>query len=180
MTVAHFGAMAVPWTVSWDTEERFYLGKCPIFGQPAIMQDVAPQQGKPLFAKPHMQRQREAIAAARCDLCGKPLKIATKVSLSRARPQPHGAQGWAILQVEPLLHRACARESVRWCPSLKRQIEAGLLRVRQVTQHRAQCAIMDPAYVETITGTASRALGHAKVELLNWIDRDLDWLHEAS
>ncbi len=172
-----FGNTPVPNTASWSAEERFFIAPCPLFGgQPALCQDVAQGEGKPLFGKPHSQRQREAIARCLCDLCGRPMKVCTKVSLSHARPQPHGANGWAILQVDPMLHKACAAESVRFCPSLRRDIEAGTLMIRQVTRWRAQCAVMDEVYVESVTGQRRKALGHAKVELLAWIDRDPEWL----
>jgi hypothetical protein len=35
---------------------------------------------------------------------------------------------------------------------------------------------MDEIYVETLTGEARKACGHAKVHLLDWIDRDEAWL----
>jgi hypothetical protein len=172
-----FGNTPVPWTVSWSSEEAFYLAPEPMFGDRlAICQHDAPGEGKPLFGKPHMQRQRQAIGRGLCDLCGRPLKLSTKVSLSHARPQPHGAEGWAILQVEPMLHRRCAFDCLRFCPSLGRDINQGTLRVRQVTRWRAQCATMMPAYVKQVTGQDEIALGHAKVELLAWVDRDEHWL----
>lgn len=120
------------------------------------------------------------MARGLCDLCGKPLKLATKVSLSQARPVPHGAEGWAILQVESMLHKSCARESMRWCPDLKKQAKNGLLRIRQVTAWRPQCAVMSAVYVEEVTGQHVSALGHGKIELLRWIDRDLAWLEGAA
>lgn len=171
-----FGNTPVPNTSSWSAEEHFFIAPCRYFGSAAVCQDEAQDVGKPAFGKPHSQRQRAAIALCLCDLCGKPMKVSTKVSLSHARPQPHGAQGWAILQVEPMLHRVCAAESVRFCPSLRRDIAAGTLMIRQVTRWRAQVAIMDEAYVETLTGEGRKALGHAKVELLSWVDRDAAWL----
>lgn len=180
--IARFGASAVPWTVSWSAEEQFFIGPCPHFkvAIPAVRQQSAPGQGKPQFGKPHMDRQREAMAKGLCDLCGKSLKTATKVSLSNARPQPHGAQGWAILQVEPMLHRACALESMRFCPALKAQIAAGDLHVRQVTGWRPQCAVMTEEYVASVTGQSLKALGHGKIELLRWIERDLAWLERGA
>ena len=132
--------------------------------------------GKPEFSKPHMNRQRECIARGLCDLCGKSLKASTKVSLSHARPVPHSAAGWEILQVEPLLHRRCAAESLRYCPSLKRDIENGTLMVRQVMTWRAQAAIMSEEFTASVTGRRIKALGHAKVQLVKWTDRDLTWL----
>src|SRR3546814_14087164 len=73
-----------------------------------------------------------------CDICGKSLKTSTKVSLSHARPYPHGAEGWAVLQVEPMMHRKCAAVAIQHCPSLKRDVENGTLMIRQVLRYRVQ------------------------------------------
>lgn len=178
-----FGNTSVPWTVSWTGEESFYVGKCPFVGGYAIRQAVAPQQGKPQFGKPHWDRQRQAIAECLCDLCGKSLKLATKVSLSHARPVAHGATGLNILQVEPLLHRECAAESMRWCPSLKKDIANGSLMIRQVTRHRVQFVIMGPQFISVyVPGYEAkpheRIVGAAKVELVAWVDRDMAWLEK--
>src|SRR3546814_9439139 len=94
-----------------------------------------------------------------CDICGKSLKTSTKVSLSHARPYPHGAEGWAVLQVEPMMHRKCAAVAIQHCPSLKRDVENGTLMIRQVLRYRVQCAIMSPEYVE------SEKIGRATSEL---------------
>lgn len=179
--VLRFGATAVPWTVGWTGEGSFYIGQCQFTRQPAICQAVAPGVGKPNFGRPHWNRQRECIAKYLCDLCGKSLKLATKVSLSHARPVGHGADGLAILQVEPLLHRACAAESMRYCPSLKRDIAAGALMVRQVTRSRVQFSIVGPQFVSVyVPGYEAkpheRIVGAAKVDLQRWVDRDADWL----
>lgn len=160
--ILRFGNAAVPWTVSWSAEDTLFVGRCPQFKKRAICQSSAPGQGKPHFGKPHMDRQRAAIARCLCDLCGKPLKLSTKVSLSHARPISHSANGWEILQVEPLLHKACAAESMKFCPSLKRDIADGSLMIRQVTQWRAQAAVMSAEYTESVTGQRVTALGHAK------------------
>ena len=89
-----------------------------------------------------------------------------------------------VLQVEPMLHRECARESMRYCPSLKDQLAAGELNIRQVTSHRVQFAIMGPEFVSHyVPGyqakPTDRIIGAAKVQLVDWIDRDLDWLEAA-
>lgn len=177
----HFGNTPVPWTVSWSGEETFSLGPCRFFeGRIAILQPEDAGNGTPQFGKPHSCRQRQAVAQGLCDLCGMPLKHSTKVSLSHARVVPHGAEGPCVMQVEPLLHKACAAESIRFCPSLRRDIRSGTLYVRQVTRYRAQAAIMSAEYVETVTGERRTALGHAKVELLQWRDRSADWLGVAA
>lgn len=171
-----YGGVPVPYTVSWSAEEAFQVGHCRFGRGRAIMQAEARGQGKPQFGKPHAQRQREVIALGLCDLCGRPLAARTKVSLSHARIRDNGAEGPAVLQVEPLLHRECARISMRHCPSLRRDIERGSLMVRQVTRYRVQTAIMDEVYVESVTGQRVKALGHAKVELRQWVDRNAEWL----
>lgn len=174
--IVTYGSTPVPWTVSWALEYAFSIGLCPYSKRDAIFQNVMPGYGKPAFGKPHSNRQRECIALGLCDLCGRPLASRTKVSLSHARPVPHSAGGFEILQVEPLLHKECAALSMKHCPSLLRDIQAGTLMVRQVFASRCQFAVMSAEYVETITGTRQTAIGHAKVQLVKWKDRDMGWL----
>ena len=179
MTQLFYGGVPVPYTVSWSAEETFRLEHCPFVNARAICQTVARGVGKPQFGKPHMQRQREAIARGLCDLCGRPLKIATKVSLSHARPMVHAHRLGDILQVEPLLHKHCAMTSMAHCPALKKDLDRGTVAIRQVTAYDVQFAIMDEVFSETITGIRVKAAGHAKVQLKRWADRDLKWLERA-
>lgn len=180
--IVRFGATAVPFTVSWTSEEKQFVGYCPFAGRRALCMPQEPGIGKPQFGKPHSNRQRQAIAQGLCDLCGKSLKIRTKVSLSHARSRTNAdAGGTGILQVEPLLHRECALESMKFCPSLKRDIADASLMIRQVNQYRVQFALMSPEYIahyvpDYIASPKDRIVGHAKVELMRWTDRDLDWL----
>lgn len=184
--VTRFGATAVPFTVSWTGEEKQFVGMCPYAGRPALRMVHSPGIGKPQFGKPHSDRQRQAIAEGLCDLCGKSLKTRTKVSLSHARERMNAAGGGTgILQVEPLLHRECALESMKFCPSLKRDIASGSLMIRQVNRYRVQFAIMGPEYIshyvpDYVPSPKAQIVGHAKVELLSWFDRDLDWLERRS
>lgn len=181
MTAQHFyGGVPVPYTVSWTDEREHFLADDPNARPelPAIMQKSAPGEGKPRFGDPHFGRQRETISKGLCDLCGKPLRTSTKVSLSHAHPRVNGATAFDILQVEPLLHRACARISVDHCPSLKRDIDRGTLMIRQVFQHRCQLAIITPTGTEEMTGEARKSFGYAKVQLLKWRDRDFEWLDQ--
>lgn len=176
-----YGGVPVPYTVSWTGEESFRVDVCRFAEARAICQAVAPGEGKPQFGKPHSQRQREAIANDLCDICGRTLRNRTKVSLSHARTRSNGAEGPAVLQVEPLLHRECAATSLRHCPSLKRDVQAGTLMIRQVSRHRAQFAIMGPEFISAyvpgyVAQPTDRIVGHAKVELLRWVDRTPGWL----
>lgn len=187
MALLKFGAVTVPWTVSWTGEERQFVDVCPHIKRRALMMDVAPGSGKPQFGKPHSQRQRQCIAEDRCDICGKSLKLHTKVSLSHASVRSNGAEGPAILQVEPMVHIQCAKEALKFCPSLRRDIERGSLMVRQVTRHRIQFAIMGCEYISHYVpdfkpepgDLRNGIVGHAKVELLRWKDRDEAWLNRS-
>lgn len=174
-----YGGVPVPYTAAWSAEEvpgMVYLGRCPHSKRLAIRQKHARGEGKPRFGTPHMDRQREVIALDLCDLCARPLKNRTKVSLSQARPQLHGAAPGDVLQVEPLLHKECAAESMRHCPSLKRQVQEGVLHIRQVTRHDCQFALYSEQGTFEATGERKVAVSHAKVQLIRWIDRDPDWL----
>ena len=93
-----------------------------------------------------------------------------------ARPQPHAKNFGDILQVEPLLHRKCAATCVEHCPALKRQISDGMLNIRQVFSHGVQFAILGDQGVFEVTGVRQKAIGHAKVHLKKWADRDFEWL----
>jgi hypothetical protein len=180
MPALRWGEVPVPFTSAWTAEETFRVDVCPYARVPAICQEVRPGEGKPRFGTPHSQRQRQAVILGLCDLCARPLKNTTRVSLSHARPR-NGAEGMCVMQVEPLAHRACAAESIRHCPSLKRDIRAGTLMVRQVIKARPQLAIIAPEYLaEYVPGyqakPTDRIVGHAKVELQRWVDRDEAWL----
>lgn len=176
-----FGATSVPWTVSWTGEEETSVAFCRFAGGLALCQAEAQGVGKPRFGKPHYVRQRQAIVEELCDLCGKLLKGRTKVSLSHARSRMNAVNAGDILQVEPLLHRECALASTRFCPSLKRDIASEALNVFQVTRYRVQFAIMGPQFIHHYVPSyrervGDRIIGHAKVQLLDFVQRNLAWL----
>lgn len=177
----YYGGVPVPYTASWSAEEHFWVARFPeVAGKPlGIMQSVDRGSGKPQFGKPHAVRQRQVIAKGLCDLCAGALAGRTKVSLSHARAQPHGHKIGDILQVEPLLHKECAAVSMKHCPALRRDIQDGSLMVRHVTQFGVQFAMMSAEYVQTITGEHVQAIGHAKVHLQKWTDRDERWLTDS-
>lgn len=175
-----FGNVPVPYAASWTGEEQIFVADCPHAGRKAICQKEARGEGKPLFGKPHASRQREVIALDLCDLCAKPLKNRTKVSLSHARPRANGAAAFDILQVEPLLHKECAAISMQHCPSLRRDIKNGTLEIRQVLAYRVQFAVYSEQGTFEATGERCKAISHAKVQLLRWIDRHEQWLSRGA
>jgi len=171
-----FGNVPVPYTASWTSEESVFLARCPYADAIALCQPSSPGEGKPLFGKPHMCRQREVIALGLCDLCGKPLKNRTKVSLSHARSRANGASPFDVLQVEPLLHKECALLSARHCPSLRRDLRNGTVEVRQVTSWAVQFAIYSEQGTFEACGVRQKSISHAKVQLRAWKDRSPQWL----
>lgn len=171
-----YGNAPVPWTASWSAEEAVFLSVCPYAERIALCMPEKRGEGRPLFGSPHACRQRACIALGLCDLCGKPLKGNTKVSLSQARPILHAVNPGDILQVEPMVHRECAAICMRHCPSLRKQRTAGELRIRQVFQWRCQFAIYSAQGVFEACGERRQAVAHAKVQLVKWRERDEEWL----
>ena len=154
-----------------------HVALCPHARVLAVCDHEARGTGKPIFGKPHMTRQREVIVNQLCDLCARPLAGRTKISLSHATFRVSGAEGGCVMQVEPLVHKDCALICVEHCPSLKHDIKAGTLFVRQVHRHRTQLALLTDAAVEEFAGERrSGVVGHAKIELQRWTDRGLKWL----
>lgn len=173
-----YGNMPVPYAVSWSAEQgHMHVATCPHIRCTALCDVDRRGEGKPVFGKPHMTRQREVIMKDLCDLCARPLKGRTKVSLSHAGEVVSGGAGLTVMQLEPMVHKDCAVLCLQHCPSLKRDIRNGTLFVRQVLQHRHQVALLTAAAVGQFTGEFRVGVaGHAKVELLRWKDRDMDWL----
>lgn len=179
-SIINYGGVPVPYAVLWSDEEAagMHVAKCAHARAYACCQVKSERgSGKPRFGTPHMDRQREVIVNDWCDLCARPLKGRTKVSLSHAGHRMSGT-GLYVMQVEPMVHKDCAVTCLQQCPSLKRDIAAGTLFVRQVLKHRTLLAMLSPDAVMEFTQTAhiGTVVGHAKVELLHWKDRNLEWL----
>jgi hypothetical protein len=88
------------------------------------------------------------------------------------------------MQVEPMVHRECALLCIEHCPSLKRDIANGTLMVRHVFRSEVQFAIVGWQYIqhyvpEYTPDPSDRIIGHAKVVLLRWRDRDEAWLRRS-
>jgi hypothetical protein len=155
----------------WSAEEEYFVGICPSFKVPAICQKEAQGQGVPRFGRPHAVRQRKMMLFGLCDLCAKPLRNSTKISLSDAfvRGVPEAR---VLTQLEPLLHADCARVSLKHCPSLQRQREGGSLRITQVFRYRSRALRAQPEdrakYVPEYTGPD--IIGLAAIDLLSWRD----------
>lgn len=124
----------VPWNAAWSGESRYSIQLCRWTGRPwttgpqlpAVRQPNAPGEGRPLFAEPHMVRQRRSVAQMLCTVCGEPTIEADRWMFAMgdwARFQ--GGLGWAT--TESPVHCACADLAASACPQIRKR---GLAPVR--------------------------------------------------
>jgi hypothetical protein len=166
--ILRYGDIPVPHPVMWSEESEYFVGECPYFKGPAICQREAQGQGVPKFGRPHTIRQRRAMALVLCDVCNKPLRNATKISLSNFGPDY--SEGHVLSQVEPLLHAECARLSIEHCPALQRQLSNGRMRVRKVFQCAPKPTVASAEERASFVPDYSGAdiIGLAVMELRKW------------
>jgi hypothetical protein len=164
-----YGDIEVPWAAMWSEEAEYFVGECPYFKRPAICQREAQGQGVPKFGQPHVSRQRKLHALCLCDICAKPLKTSTKISMSNFGGTEK--DGMMLTQSEPLSHVECAKLSLSQCPSLKRQAQDGRLRIRQVFRFKTRATIATPEErARFVPDCIESVLGLAVVELTGWRD----------
>lgn len=117
MTAGHWTiGVNVPWNAGWTAEEHYEVRNCRwAGGRLALWSPHRPGEGKPIFAKPHMVRQRRTIAELRCTVCGE--------------KTPEGDRWWFKLgnfieggrfaTTEAPVHRTCAEHALAVCPHLR-------------------------------------------------------------
>jgi len=84
-------------------------------GSLAIWAPHKPGEGRPIFAKPHMVRQRKSIAEMRCTVCGERTEYPDRWWFPRGNWQ----DGW-WMSTEAPVHLACADLARHACPVLRR------------------------------------------------------------
>lgn len=107
--------MIAPWNAMWTGEERYEIRRCRFAGnQLAIWQPQEPGNGQPIFAKPHIVRQRRSIAEWRCTVCGERTPTDDRWWFE------HGqfADGWYMTTESPV-HLHCAHQALAVCPHLR-------------------------------------------------------------
>lgn len=106
----------VPWNASWTGEDRYEVRNCRwAGGKPAMWMPHAPGVGRPIFAKPHMVRQRRSIAERRCTVCGEKTTVSDQMWFPRGSWTPEGL--W--MSTEAPAHRNCAAIAMQLCPRLR-------------------------------------------------------------
>jgi len=107
----------VPWNAGWSAEDRYEIRNCRwASGMPAIWSPHKPGEGHPIFAKPHMVRQRRSIVEYRCTVCGEKTDWTDRWWF---RLGSSDLPGWAFVTTESPVHRACADLAMKVCPHLR-------------------------------------------------------------
>ena len=111
--------MMVPWNASWSEEDHYEVRPCRwAGGKPAVWSPHKPGSGKPIFAKPHMVRQRRSIAEMRCTVCGEKTGpgFYDRWWFGLGRPN---VDGFAFVTSESPVHHDCAAMALRHCRHLR-------------------------------------------------------------
>jgi hypothetical protein len=126
----------VPWVTSWSEEALTGVSPCPsVDGMLAIGQQDKPGQGRPLYSRNHLFRQRLSVRSMFCPMCGEPTPEGDRWSqtgraITAADVKAKGLGAWlpaGYKDSRPLfdagaiapLHRACAERALLHCPHLK-------------------------------------------------------------
>lgn len=105
----------VPWNAAWSGEDRFEVRPCRwVDGKPAIWSPHKPGEGHPIFAKPHMVRQRRSVAQMLCTVCGEPTKAGERWWFGLGK-----IEGKYFMTTEAPVHLGCARHALKVCPYLR-------------------------------------------------------------
>lgn len=107
----------VPWNASWTAEDAYEVRNCRwASGMPAMWSPHRPGEGRPIFAKPHMVRQRRSVAEMRCTVCGERTDAWDRWWFRLG----NRIDGWAFATTESPVHRACADLALEVCPHLRK------------------------------------------------------------
>ena len=105
----------VPWNAGWSGEERYEVRPCRYAGgELALWQPFALGKGKPIFAKPHMVRQRRSIIEMLCTVCGEHMPESDRWWFGLG-----GFNGEWWMTTEAPVHRECADYALTVCPHLR-------------------------------------------------------------
>lgn len=177
----------VPWVTSWTLEIQGGVGPCPtVDGQPAALQVWKPGQGKPLYSRNHLRRQRDSVRAMLCPMCGEATPTADRwsqtghfVAAGALRARGFGPALPADLDDDRVvlnagaiapLHMACAAASLQRCPHL------GGMADRELKAFPPSWVVV-PLYVKATHSVTGRPLSAVSfLQLLGVTqDRDADW-----
>ena len=106
----------VPWNAAWSGEAEYEIRPCRwVGGRRALWSPHRPLVGHPVFAKPHMVRQRRSIAEMRCTVCGERTQEPDRWWFGLGQIIENG---WFATTEAPV-HRRCAEHALVVCPHLR-------------------------------------------------------------
>lgn len=156
----------VPWNAAWTGESaRFEIRPCRfVQNRPAVWQTHDPGNGKPMFAEPHIVRQRRSIAEMRCTVCGERTPASDRWWFEHG--QHH--DGW-FMTTEAPVHRACADHALKVCPHLR---ERGIEPSRFPDRARVLAATIRPESLTELFGLSSSQIVIGQLKLA-WPSRSI-------
>lgn len=105
----------VPWNAAWSAEERYEIRNCRwAGGRLAIWSPHSPGEGKPIFARPHMVRQRRSITERRCTVCGEKTPDDDAWWFKKG----NFVDQWFATTEAPV-HKVCSEHALKVCPHLR-------------------------------------------------------------
>jgi hypothetical protein len=107
--------MPVPWNAAWSAEVDYEIRPCRwVQGKLALWSPHRPGEDKPVFARPHMVRQRRSIAELRCTVCGEKTPAGDRWWFKLG-----AVQEGIFMTTEAPVHRCCADLALTVCPHLR-------------------------------------------------------------
>jgi hypothetical protein len=166
--------MLAPWNASWTSEDHYEVRNCRwAGGKPALWSPHAPGEGKPIFAKPHMVRQRRSVAEYRCTVCGEKTHTSDRWWFCLGNK----IDDWAFATTEAPVHRTCADLALKVCPHLR---TLGHGPVQWVPPYAVVAAIVGGPATDQDFGLAlngRKVIGHLKfvwkrspLSVLRWVE----------
>lgn len=151
----------VPWNAGWSSEDRYEVRPCRWAGGAlAMWSPHSPGAGRPVFAKPHMVRQRKSIVLMLCTVCGEPTPPGDRWWFALGQFQ----EGY-FMTTEAPVHRRCADRALTVCPHLKRTDSAKFLQPFP-GGHTILSAIIGGAATDkdfSVKINGRRVVGHLKI-----------------
>lgn len=159
--------LPVPWVNLWGSEDSVALTvrHDGYVRGPAVFQDDGERDGAhalPDFTRQNMGRQREAMAAGRCQVCARAVpwsrRFLVLADLSVQWVDVPGLAGGAVATVtEPWLDDRCAQIAMRYCPALVRRTREEHLTLVPITSARQVTFVISTGWIEGELEEATRA-----------------------
>lgn len=138
---------AVPYVAMWsDEHQKFRIAKCAFAGMQNAMFTSGTPTGRPVLGKMSLQRQRECMAAKRCQVCR--VSLHGQRSFSIDKGGTFTMPGFIVpitALIEPPACERCMRLSVEVCPGIRELRADPKFRVIEVFEYTMIASMIGPA-----------------------------------